>query len=107
MASISIRIVLGFLSLCLFASGGAAQDVNQTGLIDEQITQQATGLTSVIEANDLAINNPSSIPEQLRRDWQTNDYLFQIPGFNCPSSGSLRQGEVPSERGSGSPVALI
>ncbi len=25
----------------------------------------------------------------------------------CPSSGSLRQGEVPSERGSGSPVALI
>jgi porin len=30
---------------------------------------------------DLAINNPSSIAERLRRDWQDKDYLIQIPGL--------------------------
>jgi len=42
-----------------------------SALADPQITQEADGLE---------MDNPGSIPEQLREDWQRKDYLFQIPG---------------------------
>jgi porin len=48
-----------------------AQTDEIPALADPQITQAT---------DDLAINNPGSIAEQLRRDWERKDYLFQIPG---------------------------
>ena len=82
MARDLIKYILGLLSICLLASGSAARDRDQFGSIDEQALELQAEPPSMIATDALAINNPSSIPEQLRRDWQSKDYLFQIPGFN-------------------------
>ncbi len=60
-----------FLLACSYSSVTAAQTDNVPALTDQQVTQVT---------DDLAMNNPGSIAEQLRRDWESKDYLFQIPG---------------------------
>ena len=67
------RLVLASLLACSLASVAVAGS-------DEE--PASAGSQEAEEVDDLAINNPSSIVEQGRRDDQRKDYLFQFPGVD-------------------------
>lgn len=66
----------------LLTSESSAQDIDFDRQTETQVFEQSENLPDQVDVGNLAIDNASSIPEQIRRDWQPKDYLFQFPGLN-------------------------